>query len=154
MTAKTTYDVAWYVLDPKLAPKDSPIARPNVAILLRHGGRPWFEIRGRHGRPRPIGRIYSVVPATLDFSAALLDVLLALWPEHFEACRSLGIVEAKLARAETLDFDLHPERIPAEWAALREEARPRYERLSILRVDATIEAPESFLVQTSGPEGA
>ncbi len=149
----TTYDIVWYVLEADRASEGMPIARPNVAILLSYGRRPWFEIRDRRGRPRPIGRISAVVSANLDFDVALLDVLLALWPEHFEACASLGAVKAKLARAEILDFQGRPERIPAEWAALREEARPIYERLKILRVDAPVSAPESFLARAEPREG-
>lgn len=154
MTEKTTYDIAWYVLEPARPRETGPIVRPSVAILLGQSDRPWFEARGSHGRPRPIGRIRSVVPARLDLGAALLDALLALWPEHFEACPSLRPVEAKLARERILDFHQHPERIPAEWAALREEARPIYERLTILRVDGAIAAPESFLVPPGRREGA
>ncbi|HQP88868.1 MAG TPA: hypothetical protein PLL76_21645 [Thermoanaerobaculia bacterium] len=152
--AVTTYDVAWYVHERDLAPGGSPIARPDVAILLGQSDRPWFEIRSPHGRPRPIGRIRSVVPASLDFDGALLDALLALCPERFETCPSLRAVEAKLARTEMLDFHLGASRIPAEWAALRQEARPLYERLAIVRVDAPIVAPETFLVRPGRREGA
>lgn len=151
---ETTYDVAWYVHERDLAPGSSPIARPEVAILLGQSDRPWFEIRGRHGRPRPIGRIRSVVPASLDFDGAHLDALLALWPERFESCPSLRAVEAKLARAGMLDFHLGSEKVPAEWAALRAEARRLYERLTILRVDAPIVAPEEFLARSGRREGA
>ena len=146
--AVTTYDVAWYVHERDIAPGGSPIARPEVAILLDQSDRPWFEIRSPHGRPRPIGRIGSVVPASLDFDGALLDVLLALWPERFKACPSLRAVEAKLARERMLDFHLGADKIPTEWAALREEARPLSERLIIVRVDAPIVAPESFLARS------
>lgn len=149
MTTVTTYDITWYVTTSTPTRGGSPIARPEVAILLDQSDRPWFEIRGRHGRPRPIGRIRSIVPASLDFDGALLDVLLALWPERFETCPSLRAVEAKLARERMLDFHLGADRIPAEWAALREEARPLYERLTIVRVDAPIVGPESLLARSA-----
>ena len=153
-TNETTYDVAWYVHDSASVREGSPIARPSLAIFLGQSDRPWFESRDMHGRPRPIGRIRSVVPKTLDFDAFLLDALLALWPDAFRSCPSLGPVERKLARVEMLDFHLGADRIPAEWAALRAEARPLYERLTILRVDAPIAAPESFLVRSGRREGA
>ena len=147
MTTVTTYDIAWYIHERDLAPGGSPIARPSVAILLGQSDAPWFESRDSHGRPRPLGRIESVVPATVDFDAALLDGLLALWPDYFRSCPSFAAVEKKVARVRMLDFAREADRIPAEWGALRAEARPLYEQLTILRVDATIAAPETFLVR-------
>jgi hypothetical protein len=48
---------------------------------------------------------------------------------------SLAVVAAKLKGAERLDFDAAPEKVPAEWAALREEARPLLREIGIRRAD-------------------
>lgn len=144
---RSTYYPVYYVRETLPSRDDSPIGRPSVAILVGQGNRPWLEARGLNGRPTPIGRIRSVVPRSTDYDAALLEALIALWPDHFRSCPSLAAVERTLGRAEILDFDLGADRIPAEWMALREEARERYNALTILRVEGEVAALEGFLVR-------
>jgi hypothetical protein len=47
----------------------------------------------------------------------------------------MAAVAAKLKDAERLDFDAAPQDVPAEWAALREEARPLLREIGIRRAD-------------------
>ena len=135
------FNPVYFVTDPDSGATRSPIRTPSLAILVAHGNRAWMEARVPDGRLRPLGRIQTVVPQGPDFDAALLDALLAFWPERFRSCASLAVVESKLQGMERLDFDLGANRIPAEWVALRREARPIYERLGVLRVDAALVTP-------------
>ena len=96
---------------------------------------------GHRPNGRPIGRIATVIPEGPGSETALLDALLAFWPERFRSCPSLAAVEAKLAETTFLDLNEKPEEIPAEWMALRREARPIYERLVVVRVDGALLAP-------------
>lgn len=135
------FNPVYVVTDPASPTSGSPIRKPSLAILVKHGNRAWMEARRPDGGPRFPGSIKVVIPERPDFDAALLDALLAFWPECFRACPSFAAVEGKLQHVETLDFDLGADRIPAEWAALRREARPIYDRLVVLRVDAEFLAP-------------
>jgi len=137
------FNPVYFVTDPDSGATGSPIRTPSLAILVAHGNRAWMEARVPDGRLRPLGRIQTVVPERPDFDAALLDALLAFWPERFRSCPSLAVVESQLQSTERLDFDLGADRIPAEWAALRREARPIYERLVVLRIDAGLVTPRS-----------
>jgi hypothetical protein len=136
------FNPIYFVTDPDSGAAGSPIRTPSLAILVAHGNRAWMEARVPRGRLRPLGCIQTVVPERPDFDAALLDALLAFWPERFRSCPSLGVVESQLQGAERLDFDLGADRIPVEWAALRREARPIYARLGVLRVDAGLVTPQ------------
>ena len=129
------FNPVYAVTDPDAPAPGSPIRTPDIVILVGHGNRAWMEARVPGGRPRPLGRIEAVIPEKPDFDAALLDALLAFWPERFRSCPSLAAVESRLLHREKLDFDLGADRIPAEWAALRREARAIYERLVVVRVD-------------------
>lgn len=142
-----TYYPVYYVRETEANREGSPIERPDVAILVGQGNRPWLEARGLNGTPRPIGRITRIVPRSTDYDAALLDALIALWPDHFRSCPALATVEGKLRNAEMLDFDLGADGIPSEWEALREEARPLYDALTILRVEGEVAAPPAFLTR-------
>lgn len=143
----STYHPVYYVREPAPTGDGSPIRRPSVAILVGHGNRPWMEVRGSNGPPRPIGGITRIVPRSTDYDAALIDALIALWPDHFRSCPSLGVFEGKLRKVEMLEFDLGVDEIPTEWEALREEARPRYNALAILRVEGEVAAPPAFLMR-------
>ena len=143
---KKTYTPVYYVSDRTPQVGTSPIHHPSLAILVGHADRGWFERRSVHGLPRPIGSIGTVIPLKPDFDGALLDALIAFWPDRFRTCPSLAVVERKLQNASVLDFNIRPDRIPPEWEALRKEARPIYEALLILRVDGQVAAPESFLI--------
>jgi hypothetical protein len=66
----------------------------------------------------------------------LLDALLAFGPSCFSDRRpSLAVVAAGVKDAESLDFDAAPEKVPAEWTVLREEARPLLREIGIRRGD-------------------
>ena len=41
------------------------------------------------------------------------------------------MVEKALAKADRLDFNAYPKRIPTAWKSLREEAQPIYDQLGI-----------------------
>jgi hypothetical protein len=135
------FNPVYFVTDPDSPTSGSPIRTPDIAILVGHGNRAWMEARVAGGRLRPLGRLQTVVPERPDFDAALLDALLAFWPERFRSCPSLAVLESKLQGMERLDFDLGADRIPAEWAALRREARPVYDMLVVLRIDAELVTP-------------
>lgn len=135
------FNPVYLVLDPDSPAGPAPIRTPGLVVLFGHGNRIWVKARVPSGWLRPIGRIETVVPEAPDSETALLDALLAFWPERFRSCPSLGAVEAKLGRTDFLDFDEHPERIPAEWTALRREARAIYEELVVVRVDGALLAP-------------
>lgn len=135
----------YLVADPDSPADGSPIRPASMAILVRHSDRAWLEARVPNGPVRPLGNIRVVIPKGPDFDAALLDALLAFWPELFRTCPSLACVEVKLLHRERLDFNLHADRIPAEWESLRGEARPIYEQLVVVRVDGGLLLP-------TGPE--
>ena len=135
------FNPVYAVTDPASPTSGSHIRKPGIVILVGHGDRAWMEARVPEGRPRPLGRIQTIVPERPDFDAALLDSLLAFWPERFRSCPSLAAVESKLQHVETLDFNLGADRIPAEWDELRRQARPIYERLVVVRVDGGLVTP-------------
>ena len=82
-----------------------------------------------------------MVPRSVDFDAALLDALIALWPDPFRSCPSFEAVAIELRHAKGLDFDREAHRIPAEWETLRKEARPIYDALTIVRVEGELADP-------------
>ena len=141
----------YVVTDPDSPASEPPIRKPGVAILVGHGDRAWMEARVPDGRPQPLGRLQAIVPERPDFDAALLDALLAFWPERFRSCPSLAAVEGSLQDVETLDFDLGANRIPAEWVALRREARPIYDRLIVVRLDGGLARVCGSLPVRHGP---
>jgi hypothetical protein len=62
--------------------------------------------------------------------------VLAFAPACFgDRCPSLAVDAAKLKDAESRDFDAAPQEIPAEWASLRDEARPLLRDIGIWRAD-------------------
>ncbi len=138
------FNPVYFVTDPDSSTSESPIRRPSLAILVGHGDRAWMEARRPENGPRFPGTIKILVPEKPDFDAALLDALIAFWPERFRSCPSFAAVESKLGLVNRLDFEGDPERIPEEWAALRREARPIYDRLVIVRVEGGLIAPRSL----------
>ena len=69
----------------------------------------------------------------------MLDALPAFAPACFgDRCPSMAAVAAALKGAESLDFDLAPEKVPGQWAALREEARPLLRGIGVRRGDLTL----------------
>ncbi|MGI9125975.1 MAG: hypothetical protein ACR2JM_14645 [Mycobacterium sp.] len=99
-------------------------------IILEGGGhRMWFE--ARHFRPRTrVSTVRRVVPAGPHDPNALIDAVLAFDLGRFAECPSFAAVCDQLEGIEMLDFDRGTE-IPAAWPALREEARPIFERMGI-----------------------
>lgn len=135
------FNPVYVVIDPDSAAGDSRFRRASFAILVGHSDTAFL----RPGAPKdafhPLGDLRVVIPERPDFDAALLDGLLAFWPQRFNSCPSLAAVEARLRRATRLDFHNHPERIPAEWKALRAEARPIFERLEIVKLGGEFLTP-------------
>jgi hypothetical protein len=105
-------------------------------ILAGRGDRMWLEAHTFDPRLRPIGKLKVIIPARPDLpeEELLLDPLLAFAPACFGDRRpALAEVAAKLKDAGSLDFDRAPEKEPAEWAALREAARPLLREIGIWR---------------------
>lgn len=135
------FNPAYVVLDPDARAGDSRFRTVSFTILVGHSDtaflRPGVPKRAFH----PLGDLRVVVPERPDFDAALLDGLLAFWPQRFRSCPSFAVVEEGLRNETRLDFHYHPERIPAEWSTLREEARPIFERLEIVRLGGEFLTP-------------
>jgi hypothetical protein len=109
-------------------------------ILVGHGNRMWLEAHYFDPSIKPIGKLRIIIPKGPDISEEdlLLDAVLAFGPSYFaDRCPSLTKVAEKLKDAERLDFNIAPEEVPAEWYALREEARPLLREMSIWRADLT-----------------
>lgn len=137
----TDFNPVYLVFDPDSPAADAPIRMPDVVVLFGHGNRISMKARVPNGHLRPLGQIDTVIPEGPHSETALLDALLAFWPERFRSCPSLAGVESKLADVTFLDFNEHPERIPSEWPQLRREARPIYERLVAVKVEGGLLAP-------------
>ena len=75
------------------------------------------------------------MPEGPDHPNALLDACLAFYPKAFAECASLAAVQSKLARAESLDFDLGKREIPQEWQQLRSEALGPFRELNIFEAE-------------------
>jgi hypothetical protein len=109
-------------------------------ILAGHGNRMWLEPRYFDPGVRPIGWLKVIIPERPDLPEEdlLLDALLAFAPACSGGRRpSLPAVAAKLKDAERLDFNLDLEKVPAEWAAPWEEARPLLREIGIWRARLT-----------------
>jgi hypothetical protein len=109
-------------------------ANPVDFIILEGGGsRMWFE--ARHFRPRNrVSKVRNMVPAGPHDPNALIDAVLAFDLGRFAECPSFAAVVDQLEGVDRLDFD-RDVNIPAAWAALREEARPIFERMGIWEAD-------------------
>ena len=107
---------------------------PVEFIILEGGGnRMWFE--ARHFRPHNrVSRVRAMVPAGARDPNALIDAVLAFDLGRFADCPSFAAVREQLEGVDRLDFD-QDINIPAAWPALREEARPIFERMCIWEAD-------------------
>lgn len=103
-------------------------------IFVGDASRQWLEVNYVDTAIKPIGKIKTIVPRGPDHRDSLIDACLAFYPKFFESCPSLPAVKEKLNDAERMDFDMG-ENVPAEWAQLREEARPLMNKLAIFRAD-------------------
>lgn len=110
----------------------NPIA---FLILVGDADRQWFEPHYFNASFKPIGEVSTMVPTAPDHPDALLDACIAFSPSFFESCPSLAEVEEALRGVKRLDFDAAPEKVPDEWAKLREEARPLFAELNIWQAD-------------------
>lgn len=108
-----------------------------LQIWVGDGDRQWLEPRYFKSNLRPLGKIRTIIPAGPNDPDALLDACIAYYPQHFTSCPSLGAVEANLNGAERLDFNLGIHDIPTAWDALRDEARPLFQRLNIWEAELT-----------------
>lgn len=104
-------------------------------ILVGGADRHWLEPHYIDSSITPIGRVQVIVPARPNAPDSLLDACIAFCPRHFTSCPSLAEVETALADEDRLDFHLDAQGIPAAWARLREEARPRFAALNIWQAD-------------------
>ena len=107
---------------------------PVEFIILEGGGsRMWFEAR-RFGPRDRFSRVRAMVPAGPNDPNALIDAVLAFDLGRFAECSSFAAVRDQLEGVDRLDFD-QDVNIPAAWPALREEARPIFERMGIWEAD-------------------
>lgn len=109
-------------------------------ILVGHGSSMWLEAHYFDPSIEPIGKLTVIIPERPDTSEEdlLLDAVLAFGPSYFASrCPSLTTVTQKLKNTKCLDFNAAPEDVPAEWYALREEARPLLRKMNIWRGDLT-----------------
>ncbi len=100
-------------------------------ILIGDAGRQWLEPHYFKGSIRPLGNVQAIIPERPDHPLALLDSCIAFYPQHFQACPTLSVVERALLGATRLDFDQGRGKIPTEWDQLREEAMPWFKDLHI-----------------------
>ena len=94
--------------------------------------RMWFEAApGFRGKGQ---RVDVVIPKGPEDPDMLLDAALAFYPEAFRKVPGYDRMYQSLAKHARLDFDLG-KGIPAEWAAIRELARPVFKDLTIYEAD-------------------
>lgn len=96
------------------------------------GHRMWLQMFTIGGRRST--RVRFVVPAGPNDPNTLIDAVLAFDIGRFAQCPSFGAVRDQLDGVERLDFDARLN-IPADWPALREEARPIFDRMGIWEAD-------------------
>ena len=106
-----------------------------LQIWVGNSSRQWFEAHYIDNDIRPIGKIKAIVPEGPDHPNALLDACLAFYPRAFAQCASMAAVQSKLARAESLDFDMGKSEIPQEWHQLRSEALGPFRELHIFEAE-------------------
>lgn len=113
---------------------------PEVAIFLGEGNRQWLEAHYIHGSEQAnrLGKIKSIVPIGPYYRDALLDASIAYYSSHFRHCPSFDIVRQQLGDVDFLDFNMGQKDIPAAWPALREEARPAFESLTIYSAELNL----------------
>ena len=121
-----------------------------LLILVGAGGREWLEGHAidtpatpEKNEFQPIGKIWHIVPKGPLDPNSLIDACIAFAPKLFEDCPTLEDVKASLKDDTMLDFDLRKEDIPAKWSKLREEARPIFEKLTILKGELQFHPPSS-----------
>lgn len=100
-----------------------------LQIWVGSSDRPWLEAKPFSKKVKGLGRVRVVIPGRDNRRDALLDACIAFHADAFASCPSLASVERDLGDATHLDFHLGPERIPKDWAALREEARPIFDAM-------------------------
>jgi len=110
----------------------NPIA---LMILQGEGNRQWFEALYVDPELSRLGAVQTVMPAGPDHPDGLLDATIAFFPQPFAECPSLAAVRDALGETECLDFDAAPDKIPAAWAELREQARPIFAGLNVWLAD-------------------
>lgn len=106
-------------------------------ILVGDADRQWYEVIYFNKSIKPIGQIKIIIPENPNNPNALLDSCIAFYPSCFSSCPSLKVLEAKLAKATRLDFDLRRD-IPQEWYQLRKDALPLFKLLNIFEANFKI----------------
>ena len=86
---------------------------------------------------RPMAGLQTMVPAGPDDPLALLDAAIVFASPLFERCPSFNTVALQLEGVGKLDFDLG-QSAPIEWAQLRREALPIFQRLNVFEADLRI----------------
>ena len=104
-------------------------------IWVGDGERRWFEVHYFNDKIKPIGKLRTIIPESPDHPDGLLDACIAFSPEYFHVCAALEAVREKLQSQDRLDFNLEKRRIPREWVALREQARPLFRDLIIFEAE-------------------
>lgn len=100
-------------------------------ILVGDADRQWLEAHYFDASITPLGKIKTLIPEQPNYLPALVDACIAFFPQHFQACPTLPVVEKELQNTVRLDFDRNRKSIPAHWHELREEAMPWFRDLRI-----------------------
>lgn len=105
-----------------------PYINPKFIILEQQGNRTSLQVFYLDTNVKPIGNIRRVVPGEPDSPTAVMDAVIAFYPEWFAECKSLTGIAEQLKDKDVLDLNLS---MPGGWEQLREEASPYYFRLRI-----------------------
>ena len=105
-----------------------PYINPKFILLEQHGNRISLQVFYLDSNVKPIGNIRLVVPEGPGSPSAVMDAVIAFYPEWFAECKTLPEVLYQLKNREFLDLDLE---MPSGWKKLREEAYLYYFKLRI-----------------------
>lgn len=94
--------------------------------------RMWFE--AARGFKRRAQRVEVIVPKGQNDPDMLLDAAMAFCPKVFQDVPGYTRMYESLEPRSYLDFDMD-EGVPADWAAIRELARPVFRQLTIYEAD-------------------
>lgn len=94
--------------------------------------RMWFEV-ARGFKHRGL-RVDVIVPKGPNDPDMLLDAAMAFYPKAFRDVPGYTRMYESLEPRSYLDFDMD-EGVPADWAAIRELARPVFRQLTIYEAD-------------------
>ena len=109
-----------------------------LQIWVGDASRQWLEAHYFTSDIKPLGKVNRIIPTgpLPDYSDGLFDACIVFFPEHFQACPMLKVVEKQLVDVDCIDFDMK-HNVPPEWPELREEARELFNGLVIFEAELT-----------------